>query len=620
MIIMKGKIIRFKDCFTKRIHKFNNKRSLNTDKYSRLNMILMVLFPFFICSMAEINQGKYISSYFSFLVNRPSVVLFDVMIASCIYIFLLAIIKKGWIATFIQSLVYMTLSIVELFKYGTNGNHLILSDMRIATNVKSLTSFAYIKITPRLIIYCVIALIYVGIVFYFNPKFKLRPLKRAVTSVACVIPCAALVFVPQFSETVYSLFSVDDVSATNTFILNEKFENNSFLAFLVETASESFNSRLTEPENYTQEKIDELFDVDVEQNHNFNNGKKPNVITIMSESYADFRAFDQLDVDDSYYEGFDKARSEGYAGTAITPTYASWTVRSEFELILGMPVKGIKDPNMPQRELAERAVPSVANYYNDWGYETVYIHPFQKSFYSRERVYPRFGFNKMIFHEAEESDFTVPVENFGTYVDDSTVFNQIKSLITESDKPVYVHTTTMQNHQPYDQGDDPENEFGNYLQWIQHTNEGLTAFLEALKTIDEPTIVFFVGDHFPSLRGETSVYNQLGLNGDNCGVLYEQAYFLWSNYDADFSAVPENNVSFFYMPYVLMNVIDAPRDSFIQKMNNLMDEVPVYSTNYDSNIPENDELDLITYDRVIGDLMSPSLITDDMLYACIEED
>ena len=69
-----------------------------------------------------------------------------------------------------------------------------------------------------------------------------------------------------------------------------------------------------------------------------------------------------------------------------------------------------------------------------------------------------------------------------------------------------------------------------------------------------------------------------------------------------------------------MNVIDAPRDSFIQKMNNLMDEVPVYSTNYDSNIPENDELDLITYDRVIGDLMSPSLITDDMLYACIEED
>lgn len=198
---MKGKIIRFKDCFTKRIHKFNNKRSLNTDKYSRLNMILMVLFPFFICSMAEINQGKYISSYFSFLVNRPSVVLFDVMIASCIYIFLLAIIKKGWIATFIQSLVYMTLSIVELFKYGTNGNHLILSDMRIATNVKSLTSFAYIKITPRLIIYCVIALIYVGIVFYFNPKFKLRPLKRAVTSVACIIPCAALVFVPQFSET-----------------------------------------------------------------------------------------------------------------------------------------------------------------------------------------------------------------------------------------------------------------------------------------------------------------------------------------------------------------------------------------------------------------------------------
>ena len=136
----------------------------------------------------------------------------------------------------------------------------------------------------------------------------------------------------------------------------------------------------------------------------------------------------------------------------------------------------------------------------------------------------------MIFHDDQSgtTEFTVPFEQYGTYVDDSTVFNQILEEINTSDKPIYLHTTTMQNHQPYNQGEDPDDEFGNYLQWIQHTNEGLDDFLTQLKDIDEPTLVFFVGDHFPSLRGETSVYNQLGLTGENCSPLYEQKYFFWS--------------------------------------------------------------------------------------------
>lgn len=175
---------------------------------------------------------------------------------------------------------------------------------------------------------------------------------------------------------------------------------------------------------------------------------------------------------------------------------------------------------------------------------------------------------------------------------------------------MYIHTTTMQNHQPYNLGEDPDDEFGNYLQWIQHSNEGLNAFLESLKTIDEPTLVFFVGDHFPSLRGETSVYNELGINSENCSILYEQKYFLWSNYDADFSDVPDEKISFFYTPYVILDIIDAPHDSFIEKMMQFMKEIPVYSTAYNSEIPNNEELDVLTYDRVVGDLYSESPITE----------
>ncbi len=598
------------------IKKVNEKRENNSEKLKILNIILMIVFPIFISCMAEINQFKKVGAFLNFVAERPTVMLFNIIVASAVFVFLLAIFRKGWIASAVQSFIYMALSITELFKYGTNGNHLILSDMKLFRSVKSLSSFAYIKITPRLIIYCAIVILFAFVVFWLNPKLPRKIVtKRVITGVLCTAGFTAMVMIPSFYTPVYNFFKLDTKAATNAFLLNEKFNSNSFLAFIIETASESFANRLVEPENYNEEFVDEITDVDIADTEDFNGGNKPNVIVIMSESYADFRTFDQLDIDSSVYAGFDKAASEGYSGTTITPTYASWTVRSEFELIFGLPVRGINTPNMPQRLLAEREQPALAQYYKSWGYSTAYVHPFQKTFYSRQRIYGQFGFDKMIFHndDAGETDFTVPIEHFGTYVDDSTVYNQLLDLIQTTDEPMYIHTTTMQNHQPYDQGEDPNDEFANYLKWIEHTNEGITAFLDKLKEVDEPTLVFFVGDHFPSLRGETSIYNQLDLTGDNCSILYEQKYFFWSNYDADFSSIPDEELSFFYMPYVIFNIIDAPHDAFIEKMMDFMESVPVYSSDYDSTAPDVEELDILTYDRVIGEVMSPCPIPEEIL-------
>lgn len=598
------------------IKNYNKKREENSEKYRKLNIALLILFPIFITCMAEINQFKYVGSFLSFAAERPSVLIFNFIIAGLVFVLLLAILRKGWLASLLQGMLYMALSITELFKYGANGNHLLLSDMKLFKSLKSMKSFDYIRITPRLIIYCLIVVAFIVLIFHFNPILKKHnTVKRAITASACAVFGMGMIVFPGFYNPIYSFFKLDTTAANNAFLLNEKFDNNSFLAFIVQTASESFANRLVEPDNYNEEYVDKITDVVPKKNGDFNGNTKPNVIVIMSESYADFRVFDELNVDDSYYKEFDKACSEGISGTAITPTYASWTVRSEFELLFGLPVRGINTPNMPQRELAEREQPAIAQYYKSWGYKTAYVHPFQSSFYNRSKIYNEFGFDSMIFHDDIDnvSDFTVPVDHFGTYVDDSTVFNQLIDLIKANDEPTYIHTTTMQNHQPYNLGDDPEDEIGNYLTWVQHTNEGLTTFLDELTTIDEPTLVFFVGDHFPSMRGETSVYNRLDITGENCSTLYEQKYFFWSNYDADFSSVPQEKFSFFYVPYVIIDIIDAPHDSFIEKMDSFMKEIPVYTSDYNDGTPDNEELDVLTYDRVIGDVMSPCPIPEEVL-------
>ena len=604
---MKEKLIAVKE----RINSFNGRRNENSRKYKMTNLLLTVLFPVFIVCMAEINQAKKPAKFILFVAERPSVMLFNILIASLIFYGLMLLFKKGWIAAAIQSFIYMALSITELFKFNTNGNHLIMTDMKLVKSVKSLTSFAYIKITPVLIAYVLIVLIYLGAVFWFNPKMKLKITRRIVPALACIGACVSVVTIPAISKPVYSLFDLDTTAADNTFKLNEKFENNSFLAFFCQTASENLANRLTEPENYNDDTVAAMMNVNIDdaENTSFEN-KKPNVIMIMSEAYADFRRFeDQLDLNiGDTYDGFDSVADQGYKGTAIVPTYASWTVRTEFELNFGLPVRSLNDPNMPQRLLLDRAQPTIASYYKSWGYSTAYVHPFMGSFYSRQRVYANFGFDKLIFDE----DFTVPINYYGTYIDDQTVFNQIEKLINETDEPLFLHTTTMQNHQPYDQGENPEDEMGNYFQWISKTGTDFEAFINNLSDIDEPTIVLMIGDHYPSLKGENSVYDQLGMNGDNCSVLYEQPYILWSNYELDYSTIPEEKLSAFYMPYVIMDLIDAPKDSFIQAMDNKMDTLPIYSTNYDSSVGRDEELDILTYDRILGDIVSSNAIPEEL--------
>ena len=593
----------------------HEKRSHNTLCYTMTNRLLLFFYPIFIVCMAELNQYKYPSKLVLFIAEHPTIMLFNILIAALIYVGLLLLLKFGWLAGLIETVIYMALSITELFKYNTNGNHLIMTDMKLVRSVKSLTAFAYIKITPRLILFVCICLVYLAALFWFNPRIKRRiqVWKRVTPGIACLTACVMVVTVPAISDPVYALFQVDTSKADNTFILNEKFENNGFLAFFMQTGSENLSNQLEEPEEYEEDSdsaVEQYLAEEVEE-CDFDDGVQPNVIQIMSESYADFRVFEEeleelgyTDLD-QYYAGLDEVAAEGWSGTLIVPTYASYTVRTEFELLFGLPVKSINDPNMPQRTLLERQQPSIASYYKSYGYTTAYVHPYLSSFYSRKSVYSRFSFDTMIF----EDDFTVPVEMYGDYFDDNTVYNQIEALIDSSDEPLYLHATTMQNHQPYTEGES-DDEFLNYLSRIQHSTDGLAEFLDRLAEIDEPTIVLFVGDHFPSLRGDEGIYSQLNITSENCSDLYEQTYIIWANYDLDTSDLPDEAVSAFYAPYLVMDLIDAPRDSFIQAMMDEMETTPVYSTDYMPNQASNTKLDTLTYDRILGSIVSPSALEE----------
>lgn len=588
-----------------RFDRLTLKRTANSDKYKATNILLTIAFPFFLASLIEIIQMKSVKSFVLFLFNRPTVLLFNVILISILFAIVTFLTRKIYIAASAVGISLTTLSIVELFKFNTSGNHLILVDMKMAVNINKLKSFAYIKITPQLVVLVLLLFIYLAAIYWFNPVIKVKLKKRLISATVCVASVFTLIFVPTVAMPVYSFFNIDTTATDNVFRINEKFSHNNFLAFLAQTTTEYVSRKVKEPEEYNIDAISDML-TEVSNENNNSNFKKPNVIIIMSEAFADFRRFSQLDIDPSIYEAFDRIRDKSFSSYAVVPTFGAYTVRTEFELNFGLPVKSLNDPNMPQRLLLNRPQQTIPSYFKTLGYNTNYIHTFEKTFYGRNKVFANYGFDNMYFSDS----MTVPVYNYRSYISDGVIFDQIEKLIRETDEPVFIHTTTMQNHQPYDPTDENPTQLDYYLAGIKDMLINLEKMINDLEKSDEPTIILFIGDHYPCFKGEDSVYNELGITGDNAGTMYVQPYFIWNNYGLDTSNAPTNLVSSFYLPYVVIDMIDAPKTSLIQVMDEKMKEIPVYTTNFDSTIPNDKELDMLTYDIVLGEQYSEEVLDE----------
>lgn len=587
---------RIQDTLHERYAKMQAERNHNQQEYRKLNAVLTWLFPVFIVCLAELNQFVQISEFLEFCINRTSVLLFDFLMAYLMYCFLLLLTNRVWLASWLQGLTYMTLSVVELFKFSTNGNHLKLVDISLAPNIKNLSSFAYIQITLPLVIYVLLLFVVMGVMFWQNPAFTAHGRRRVLPALGCLAMYTGIICVPGISETVYGLFKVDTTASENAFSINEKYDKNSLLAFIVETTSEKIGTALQEPEDYSQELVDSMLLAGSDGTSDI----QPNVIVVMSEAFADFRQLEALHLQTDAYDAFDSVAQQGTQFTVAVPTFASYTVRTEFELLFGLPVRSLMDTITPQAKLDVETPSSFVSYYNSLGYQTAYVHPFTRTFYNRDEIYATFGFDTMIF----EDDMTVPTETFGNgYISDASVFSQITKLIKETDEPMYIHTTTMQNHQPYDWKEN-NSELTLYLEGIRETGKALQQLTDELNACGEPTVLVFVGDHFPSMRGEDNLYSSIGMDSNNCNVLYNQTAFIWSNYTIDTTYLPDETFSVFYLNHLVLEMIGAPIDDFHTTILAQMDTDPLYTSVFLDEEHRNATLDLLTYDRVAGESYS----------------
>ncbi|WP_300854347.1 LTA synthase family protein, partial [uncultured Clostridium sp.] len=556
-------------------------------------------YPLFLSILLEYNICQNLNTTLKFLIKKPNILLFNIIICTILFTLVFLVLKKSYISMILHGSILYILSCIEYFKYKTSGSHLVISDLLMTKNLSDVGKFASLKVTYPLVINFILLTFYIFLTYKNNLTLNFS-LKKRVSSCVFISLLIIVTLTTSISSNIFSIFEIETKAATNILESNEQFNDIGFLPYLTKTTSENLMDIVNPPENYSYDSIKKLLSVSGTTTTSESISKSfPNVVFIMSESFSDFRVFNSLNIDDSIYSNFDAVGAEGYIGNCIVPTFGGYTTRTEFELLTGLPTYAINTPSVPQNLLKKQEIiDTFPSYFKSLGYNTAYIHPFSKTFYDRDTLYTEYGFDNLYF----DDNMTVETENFRRYVSDKSVFNQIKDVLQKNENPSYIFATTMQNHQPYyGETAEGEDQLSYYLEGVKRTSYELREFTNWLKEFNEDVLLVFVGDHFPFFTPDDNVYNRLGISDDNANLIYNQKYILWNNYDSSILNRDINTISAFYIPYIVTDLINSKNTDFIKTMKNIMNEYPLYSPSIQSSDSRNEILDLITYDKVIGE-------------------
>ncbi|WP_176494482.1 MULTISPECIES: LTA synthase family protein [unclassified Cobetia] len=271
-------------------------------------------------------------------------------------------------------------------------------------------------------------------------------------------------------------------------------------------------------------------------------GCLPHVVSVQSESFFDARRV-YPKVRDDLLPNLDRchftALSQGLpCGRLAVPAWGANTVRTETAFLTGLTAEqlGVHMFN-PYHQLARRDVSNLAASYKALGYRTLCIHPYPGTFYLRNQVLKRMGFDEFL-DIAHFSD----ADRCGQYISDAAVAAKVEDcLLAAGDTPLFIQVITMENHGPlhletldtarlseWHDGDLPDNcqELGIYLRHLVNADAMIGQLTTALSRLPRGGLLCFYGDHVPIMP---EVYATLGEpNGVTDG-------FIWS------SALPESD-------------------------------------------------------------------------------
>ena len=355
---------------------------------------------------------------------------------------------------------------------------------------------------------------------------------------------------------------------------------------------------VSKPSDYSTEVVTDIVEeIDEEQPHVFgseDNLDHPNVIYLQLESLFDVNTVIGAEYSEDPTPNFNRLSRECPSGELYVPSIGGGTANTEFEMLSGLNIDFFGAGEYPYTTiLHETTCETIAYNLRAQGYSATALHNHTGTFYGRNEVYSRLGFDHFV--SLEYMPYVTYTEV--GWAQDGIMADEIMKALKASDERDFIMAITVESHGKYDENytyhsGDPEilqlpeqinpNRFASYLHLIHETDAFLGKLIDRLEKFDEPTVCVIYGDHLPSLDLTADV-----LTTNN---LYASRYIIWNNYGAEFEAP---NVQAYRVSANILKQLGIP-GGLITKYHQAADP-----TNADQMYLDN--LEVLEYDVLYGD-------------------
>ena len=447
--------------------------------------------------------------------------------------------------------------------------------------------------------------------------------------IAIFIPQTALILICAHFLNLHTL-EIRNLSGKGTFIKVENLEtsidftdqayNYQTNGFILATISNLQTKTQKQPEGYSKEAVQKIVQKyqKIAEENNKNRKKlsdeKVNVVYVMSESFIDPALGKHLyDYGNKepipYTKKLKKSQSSGWAASS---EYGGGTANVEFEALTGLSNFFLNSIPYTSIVPANKDTPSIVKNFNENGYKTIAMHPYNRNMYRREVVYPNLGFQE--YKSADDFKNNSKIDN-SKYISDESAFNEVLAELKNSQKPEFIHLVTMQNHMPYEEnayseynfsvnaknGANPENAktIQAYLEGISRSDKAMKNFLSEIEKLNEKTIVVFWGDHWPG------IYSEMFEKELNKNDIRRTPLFVYSNFKKEKQDLGTS--SLIYNQILALNAFNSKLSPFQYLLSDLREKYPALTKQFVKTYERSDVLkdfEMIEYDILSGNKYS----------------
>ena len=524
------------------------------------------------------------------------------ILVGVIYMVLLMLFNRFWIATPVLLAVAIVIAVIEHFKIGIRYEAILPSDLGfLGSNTGNLMSFVpagwqWVVLGAVAVFAAVVALC----VWLNRIDARHGRMIRAANPGMAAVTRLLLILCPALFLGVYTMHVGTVGSWANVFSsalgdipsmwdsVYDAQRNGPVVAFV-----RQLNPKvMDEPEGYSEETMREVAARYADAADAMNETRseyldESTVIFVLNESFSDPSRVPGIELNQEAIPEVDAIREQTTGGLMLSSGYGGGTANLEYMSLTGMSMANFNSSlTSPYQQLvpSQRWTTSVNQMWGD-AENSLGFHPYEPSMYSRATNYRKFGFSHFYTLEGDDVIAHRDTIDKSPYVSDAATYRSVLDEVGSTDANQFISVITMQNHMPYNDwyadneftvtntdgaeplGEDETREIETYAKGVSLSDKATAEFLDELDAIDKPITVVFYGDHLPG------IYSTAGEDQNNSLALHLTDYFIWSNKASSSQGTKNENSEYTSPNYFIaqaaehMNAKVSPFLAFLTQMH-----------------------------------------------------